>query len=137
MNEQPTARFDGWAIVEIMGHQRVAGMVTTEAFGSVVMFRVTAPEVPETEVVIEQDGYFEGHLLGKGSRIASGRPRVSTLVGAGSVYRLTECTEAEALVANPLVRRVIERVERKQLSSGAMFDDDADTTTNDEQEVPY
>lgn len=33
MTEQQQAKFDGWAIVDVMGHQRYAGYVTTEAYG--------------------------------------------------------------------------------------------------------
>ena len=127
--ETQTARFEGWAIVEIMGHRRVAGFVTTEAFGSVVMFRVTAPEIPETEETLDRDQYFDGHMLGKGSRIATGRPRISTLIGSGSVYQMTECTERAALAANPLASRIVERValatkELPSITAGIFSDQD-------------
>jgi hypothetical protein len=32
MTEQKQAAFDGWAIVDVMGHQRYVGYVTTEAY---------------------------------------------------------------------------------------------------------
>lgn len=140
--EQPTSpseKFEGWAIVEIMGHQRVAGYVSERAFGGVVLLEVTAPEVPETETTLEQDGYIDGHMLGKGSRIARGRPRLQTMVGAASVYRMTVCTEAQALEANPLVTRIVEKVERAPVQFLPSWETDHQprkTYRDDEDEDP-
>lgn len=41
--EQPI-KFESWAIVEIMGHTKVAGMCQTQNFGNTVMLRVDIPE---------------------------------------------------------------------------------------------
>ena len=41
MNEETEVKqgtFSGWAIVEMMGHRREAGFVTTQAFGQAVLF---------------------------------------------------------------------------------------------------
>jgi len=43
------AKFEGWAVVEIMGHNREIGFVTTEYFGGPALFRVDQPEFPERE----------------------------------------------------------------------------------------
>ena len=40
------AKFEGWARVEVMGHQSHTGFVTTEAYGQAVMFRIDTPEIP-------------------------------------------------------------------------------------------
>ena len=40
------SRFEGWAIVEMFGHQREAGFVTTESFGPACLFRVDTPALP-------------------------------------------------------------------------------------------
>ncbi|MFO0943566.1 MAG: hypothetical protein U0930_22755 [Pirellulales bacterium] len=37
--------FSGWAIVEIMGHQKYAGHVSTQALGGGSMLRIDVPEV--------------------------------------------------------------------------------------------
>jgi hypothetical protein len=37
--------FNGWAIVEIMGHQKFAGYVHTQAVGGTAMVRVDVPEI--------------------------------------------------------------------------------------------
>ena len=57
------AQFEGWAIVEIMGHQSAAGWVTTKAFGSVVMFQITQPEVAAEVKLTEKQGYRDGRLI--------------------------------------------------------------------------
>lgn len=38
-------KFEQWAIVEIMGHQRLAGKVTEQAIGGASFVRVDVPEV--------------------------------------------------------------------------------------------
>ena len=44
-----TKSFEGWAIVDVLGHQRYVGYVTTEAYGAAVLFRVDVPalEAPD------------------------------------------------------------------------------------------
>ncbi len=106
---ETTSKFEGWALVEIMGHQRVAGYVTTEAFGSVVMFRVVMPEVPETEQTLERDQWVDGERAPAGSKVRIGRRRIETLIGAASVYRMTPCTEQEAMRAQPAKVELIEK----------------------------
>lgn len=129
-----TAQFEGWAVVEVMGHRRLAGYVTTKAFGAVVMFEIVAPEVLETEEVLTEDRYLTGRLCGKGTRIATGRPRLAPMVGAGSIYQLTPCSEEEALSANPLRTRIVEFVapeSRKQLTASSSTEADYDDEEED------
>ncbi len=45
MSEQQLAMFEGYAIVEIMGHQKVSGYVTTQYFGGTAVFRVVQQEL--------------------------------------------------------------------------------------------
>lgn len=47
--EEQQAKFEGWAVVEIMGHQKEIGYVTTQYFGPAGLFRVDRPELPERE----------------------------------------------------------------------------------------
>jgi hypothetical protein len=43
VNESP--KFEGWAVVEIMGHVRIAGRVREETVFGVAMIRVDVPEI--------------------------------------------------------------------------------------------
>lgn len=69
-------KFDQWAILEVMGHQKFAGRVTEQAIGGASFVR---SDIPETE----------------------GRPAFTKLFGGGSIYCLTPVTEevARALAA--------------------------------------
>lgn len=63
--------FSGWAIVEIMGHQKYAGFVSSQALASASLVRV---DVPETD----------GHAA------------FSKMFGASSIYCLTPVDELVA-----------------------------------------
>ena len=119
------ASFSGYAIVEIMGHQRVAGYVTTEYFGTVALFHVQLPAIEAVEQVLDEGIWTGRETLEKGSRIRIGREAVNQYVGAGSLYRLTTCSEAIALAEQPRSIEVLERAERKALVPvGPGFDDE-------------
>jgi len=95
--EPSQANFEGWAIVEMMGHQREIGFVTTQAFGQAVMFRIDTPELPEREYVLERPEYASGRLVPVGSKVqrAGVAPR-SRLVSPGALYAINPCTEETA-----------------------------------------
>lgn len=105
MTEPKQAAFEGWAIVEIFGHQKAIGFVTTEAYGSAVLFRVDTPELPEREYTLPRpqytsdgDGSKEWTPAGaKVKRLAA--QASSQLLGPGSIYRLIPCTEDAARIA--------------------------------------
>lgn len=98
MEEQ--AKFDGWAKVEVMGHQSHIGHVTTEAYGGAVLFRIDRPGLPEEEITLENSEWVDDKRAPAGSVVK--RPAlesVSVLVGAGSIYRIVPCTESAAMAA--------------------------------------
>jgi hypothetical protein len=92
MDEQSTTpetarelKFDHWCIVELMGHQRIAGRVTeVNLFGSALM-RVDVPEV-------------------------DGAPGFSKFFGAGAIYAITPVEEkiARAMAKSFDQRPVVE-----------------------------
>ncbi len=106
------AKFEGWAIVEMMGHQREIGFVTTQAFGQAVMFRIDTPELPEREFTLtvpeytkDADGGSAWTQAGaKVKRAAS--PARTRLVSPGSLYAINPCTEEAARTA---LERTVDR----------------------------
>ena len=98
--EQQQARFDGWAIVDVLGHQRYVGYVTTEAYGQAVLFRIDVPALDARERVTKWPGYLHGEYVVAGATVKEGAVLGYTkLIGAGSVYAITPCTKEAALAA--------------------------------------
>lgn len=97
-NEQ--AKFTGWAIVEMMGHQREAGYVTTESYGQAVLFRVDVPELPEREYILERptwSGMDGENYIPEGSKVRRmAMPARSRLISPAAIYALNPCTEEAA-----------------------------------------
>jgi hypothetical protein len=94
------AQFEGWAIVELFGHQREIGYVTTRYFGTACMFQVDAPELPERDYVLDQPQYVSNEWTPAGAKVrkkaAAARSR---LLGPGSIYALNPCSEEAAMLA--------------------------------------
>lgn len=65
-----------WCIVELMGHQQLAGEVSEELVAGKPMLRVDVPGIEET------DG-------------DEGRPAFTRYYGAAAVYAITPCDEEE------------------------------------------
>lgn len=104
MSEPKQANFEGWAIVELMGHQREIGFVTTESFGQAVMFRIDTPDLSEREFTLTAPEWcdFDGgqRWAPAGSKVK--RPAVparTRLVAPGSLYAINPCTEEAARTA--------------------------------------
>lgn len=83
MTEQD--KFECWAIVEVMGHRQFAGHVSEQAIGGVSFVRVDVPEVVAGDETL---------------------PAFTKLLGAGSIYAISPCTEetARAFVSKIRVR---------------------------------
>lgn len=71
--------FETWAIVELMGHQALAGHVSEQQLAGTTMLRV---DVPETD----------------------GHPAFTRLVGAAAIYALTPVSESVARLAVATIR---------------------------------
>ena len=104
------ATFEGWAIVEVFGHQRYAGFVTTEAFGQAVLFRVDVPPLAERERTTKQYGYDDdGKSVPPGSIVKESAVQGYTkYFGPGAIYAMTPCTQdaAEKAVESMQARKV-------------------------------
>jgi hypothetical protein len=120
MTDPQQAHFDGWAIVDVMGHQRYVGYVTTEAYGQAVLFRIDVPALEERERVTTRPGYGGGgQYLPAGTTVKEGAVAgYSKLVGSGSIYTITPCTKEAALAA-------VEEMQPRPLMSVALPPDRA------------
>lgn len=165
--ETQQANFEGWAIVEMLGHQREIGYVTTQAFGQAVLFRVDTPELQEREFILPRPEYVtvDGgrQWCVAGSKVKrSGSPARSRLVSPSALYALNPCTEEaarEALEhASPRPLILIEAPARAAIEAAIVEDfnccdgnsfvghtaecmesslDDDDENDDDRDEVPY
>jgi hypothetical protein len=102
--ETKQAAFEGWAIVELFGHAKEIGFVTTQYFGTACLFQIDVPELPEREFSLQSPQWIEHEgrtvLAGEGSKVkraaSLGRSR---LVGPGAIYSMTPCTQETAMIA--------------------------------------
>ncbi len=138
--------FEGWAIVEMMGHRKEIGFVTTQAFGQAVLFRVDTPELPEREYTLEHPEYARLNGMGErwcpmGTKVKrEASPARSCLVAPSSLYAINPCSEQAAMAliernkARPLI--ALEVPEQAALPPATMLEvqdyDDEDSTTGDE-----
>jgi hypothetical protein len=73
---QTVTKFEEWAVVEIMGHKRFAGLVTEQAVGGTSFVRI---DVPAIEL-----------------KTGDALPAFTKLFGAASIYCISPCTEETA-----------------------------------------
>lgn len=78
-----TQKFESWAVVELFGHQRIAGLVTEATIGGCSFVRVDVPEQPAIEPT-------QWH----GARPAI--PAYTRYFGQGAIYALNPCSEEGA-----------------------------------------
>jgi hypothetical protein len=106
--DTPAAGFEAWGILDIYGHQRYAGFISTQTFGTAVMFRIDVPPLPERERVtkhyeyadVEADGATRRVMVPAGSRVKEPAVQGYTkLFGVGAIFGITPCTEDAAVAA--------------------------------------
>jgi len=79
MSEQE--KFDQWAIVELFGHQRIAGRVTEASIGGAAFIRVDVPDQPARKAV-RTYGSDQAAL-----------PAFTRYFGGGAIYAINPCSE--------------------------------------------
>ena len=77
--------FEQWAVIEIFGHQRIAGKVTEQTIGGCAFIRVDVPDLPEKTV----DDYGQPRSM---PPIAG----FTKLYGNGAIYSMSFVDEAIA-----------------------------------------
>ena len=110
MDPQAT-QFEGWAVVELFGHAKEIGFVSTRYFGTACLFQIDVPELPEREILSQVAQWVEHEgrtiLAPEGSKMKRpGSPARTRLVGPGAIYSMTPCTEETARMA---IERAIPR----------------------------
>lgn len=122
-SEVKQATFEGWAAIEMMGHRKEIGFVTTQAFGQAVLFRVDNPGLPEREYILESPEYAGGQYCPTGTKVKrSSSPARSCLVAPSALYAINPCSEQAAMamiersIARPLI--VLELPEQAALPPG-------------------
>jgi hypothetical protein len=78
MSDQQT--FSGWAIVELFGHNTIAGMVSEQSIGGASFVRVDVPQIDDQH------------------------PAFTKLYGAAAIYAMTPVTEEHARAAAHHIR---------------------------------
>lgn len=130
MDSETQNNYSGWTLVELFGHQKEAGFVTTEYFGTAAMFRIDVPGFEERDYILEEPEYgaHTGYQeLPAGTKVQRSaiQPR-SRLVGISAVYGMTPCTEEmvrtaiERSIGRPLI--VLSLPEGKQLQEAPEVD---------------
>ncbi len=76
-----------WAVVEQLGHNQYAGLVSEATVCGVAMVRIDVPEVTERK---EKDPDGSEYVVRKA------RLGYTKLIGAGSIFAITPCTEEVA-----------------------------------------
>jgi hypothetical protein len=84
--------FDQWAVVELMGHQQIAGRVTEQSIGGAAFIRVDVPEQPARPKRQQWDS--DQPIITAYSRFLS----------AASIYAINPCTEDVAKMAAERMR---------------------------------
>ena len=93
-------KFEGWAVVELFGHLREAGYVTTEYFGTGALFRIEVPPLPEREETLARPGWIENDFCDVGTKISRGAVEGRTrFVGPSAIYALNPCSKDAAFQA--------------------------------------
>lgn len=82
---QDKAAFEQWAIVELFGHQRIAGKVTEQTIGGCAFVRVDVPALDP--ITMNRYGRAETQPA---------VPGYTKLYGQGAIYAMTFVTEETA-----------------------------------------
>ncbi len=92
--------FEGYAVIELFGHGKAIGFVTTEYFGTACFFRCDTPEREEREFMLTKASYGRNpetmteKFLPVGTKVKRpATPASSRLLGPGSIFAINPCSE--------------------------------------------
>lgn len=109
MSQEQKPTFEGWAIVEQMGHNRYAGRISEFQIGGAALIRIEVPAIPERRHKIKQDWDPQtGDYYTDGPRevesVIPARQAFTKLIGVQSIFAITPCTEEVARAAAEQMR---------------------------------
>ncbi len=90
MNEETTERY---AIVEIMGHDRIAGRVSEVSFAGIAMLAVDVPAIPALPEIVKSMYGDEEWVL----PAFTGRNGSRKMFGGAAIFSMRYCSQEEAL----------------------------------------
>src|SRR5271166_5407811 len=132
MQTTEQAQFEGWAILEIFGHQKYAGYVKTEYYGTACMFRCDVPPLEERERVTRGGCYVASaedsrQWVPPGSTVKQAATvGYSKVFGPGAIYCMTPCDQEAALLAveelQPRGLMLVSLPKEKALGAGVTVD---------------
>ena len=134
--EQQQAQFEGYAILELMGHNREAGYVTTQYFGGPALFRIDQPEIPEREYELTRAQWIDNVLAQPGTKVRrEAVPGKTAFVGPSAVFRMTPCSKetvehaVDGMMPAPI--KILHLVAREELVSVTATDEDVQSDLDD------
>lgn len=129
---------DTYAVVEVLGHNTFAGKISQHVLGGTAFIRVDVPEIPE-ETRPERVWGSGGYQMKDVTTPAS--PGFTKLIGAGSIYAITPCSEevarkaAKQTRAKPVAIAAFEpQLSSKLIEASSDVDDDDDNEREDEDD---
>lgn len=134
--EAEQAKFEGWALIELYGHAREAGYVTTVYFGPAAMFRVDVPEIPARQETADRPRWLQGKLCPVGTVVeAEAIPGRTRYLGPGSIYAMNPASEETVRAAAARVERDVKIISMPEGAGQAMLPgetEDAEYETADQ-----
>ena len=127
MSDEQKPAFDGWAVVEQMGHNQYAGKVSEFQLGGASLIRIEVPEIPERKRMRTTHDYRTGECINQEETVP-GRQAFTKFIGPASVFAITPCTEevarkaAEGMRADPIT--CVAMPETRALIASAESEDD-------------
>jgi hypothetical protein len=89
---------ESWAVVELMGHQKEVGFVTTQYYGTACLFKIDVPELPEREKTLKRPQWAGDTHVPAGTTISlAARPGRTRFIGVPAIYAINPCDREAAL----------------------------------------
>ena len=133
--------FEGWAVVEQMGHNRYAGRISELVLGGASLIRLDVPEIPERVEKYRDWDYGGG--VSKAvmkQRTIPARQAYTKFIGPSSIFAITPCTEEVARAAAEQIREdpisCVTLPEPLQIAAAEPDDDESDTGEDESDHPP-